>query len=114
MLDRLCGEEGVPTQDVVVLSSHGFDKCAVREVAQDRFAFVRGRPERAGEVRLGSIRGFKGLESPVVVLCELEDLPEKSLTSQLYVGISRARTHCVIVAPPEATGASRATSGSTP
>jgi len=103
VLDRLCGEEGVPTQDVVVLSSHGFEKCAVRAVAQDHYTFVPGRPERSGEVRLGSIRGFKGLESPVVVLCELEDLDGESERSQLYTGISRARTHCVIVAPPEAT-----------
>lgn len=102
VLDRLCGEEGIPTEDVVVLSSHGFDNCAVLGAEQDRYTFVRGRPGRSGEVRLGSIRGFKGLESPVVVLCELEDLPGDSERNQLYVGISRARTHCVIVAPPEA------------
>ena len=53
-------------------------------------------------VRLSSIRGFKGLESPVVILCELEDIGAETLDEQLYVGISRARNHCVVVAPPAA------------
>ncbi len=50
-------------------------------------------------VRFSSIRGFKGLETPVVILCELEDIDEETLDQQLYVGISRARNHCVVVAP---------------
>ena len=49
-----------------------------------------------------SIRGFKGLESPVVILCELEGLDDETRKRQLYVGISRARNHCVIVAPRQA------------
>jgi superfamily I DNA/RNA helicase len=53
-------------------------------------------------VFFSSIRGFKGLESPVVVLCELGDLDEESRDNQLYVGMSRARNHCVIVAPKAA------------
>jgi len=45
---------------------------------------------------------FKGLESSVVVLCELEDLDEESRDHQLYVALSRARNHCVVVAPKAA------------
>ena len=33
------------------------------------------------------------------VLCELEDLDEATRDRQLYVGMSRARNHCVVVAP---------------
>jgi hypothetical protein len=33
------------------------------------------------------------------VLCEPEDLDDMSRDQQLYVGISRARSHCVVVAP---------------
>jgi hypothetical protein len=36
------------------------------------------------------------------VLCELEDLDGQSFDQQLYVGLSRARHHCAIVAPPAA------------
>jgi superfamily I DNA/RNA helicase len=53
-------------------------------------------------VFFSSIRGFKGLESPVVILCELGDLDQESRDNQIYVGMSRARNHCVIVAPKAA------------
>ena len=39
---------------------------------------------------------------PVVVLCELDNLDQDSRNNQIYVGMSRARNHCVIVAPPRA------------
>ena len=64
---------------------------------------MRSRPNEAklgNYVQFSSIRAFKGLESPVVILCELEDLDEATHAQQLYVGLSRARSHCVIVAPP--------------
>ena len=40
------------------------------------------------------------VSSAFVFLCELEDLDGESEDNQLYVGMSRARNHCVIVAPP--------------
>jgi len=51
-------------------------------------------------VFFSSIRAFKGLESPVVILCELEDIDDMTQNQQLYVAISRARNHCVVVLPP--------------
>jgi hypothetical protein len=39
------------------------------------------------------------VSSALVFLCELEDLDGGSEDDQLYVGMSRARNHCVIVAP---------------
>jgi hypothetical protein len=45
-----------------------------------------------------SIRRFKGLEKPVVVLVELRPDDER-LERLLYIAASRARQHLVIVAP---------------
>ena len=46
-----------------------------------------------------SIRRFKGLERPVIVLVELQaDDPQAGRL--LYVGASRARQHLVVIAPP--------------
>ena len=74
-----------------------------REIYNDglpgRFPLTDKRPAPAGKVFFSSIRGFKGLESSVVVLCELEDLEEETIDQQLYVGFSRAKTHCVVIAP---------------
>jgi Nuclease-related domain/UvrD-like helicase C-terminal domain/AAA domain len=101
LLERLLGPDDVAPEDVVVLSSHGLDRSTVGQTLGRRFA--RNADKRRGrEVRFSSIRGFKGLEAPVVVLCELEDLDVETRKQQLYVGMSRARNHCVIVAPPAA------------
>jgi len=92
VVKRVTQEWDVPKRDVVVLSSHGREKSSV--YAGGGYTDKRGKG-----VYFSSIRGFKGLESPVVVLCELEDLDQASQDQQLYVGLSRARNHCVIVAP---------------
>jgi hypothetical protein len=57
-------------------------------------------PEPPPDVVLcDSIRRFKGLERPVIVLLELpRDDPER-LDRLLYTGISRARQHLVVIAP---------------
>ena len=60
------------------------------------------RSDGAKVVLFSSIRGFKGLESPAVVLCELDNVADDARDQQLYVGLSRARNHCVVVAPPAA------------
>ena len=46
-----------------------------------------------------SIRRFKGLERPVIVLVELKP-DDPRLDRLLYVGASRARQHLVVIAPP--------------
>lgn len=99
VLERLCGKEEVPPQDVVVLSSHGFERSPVAQSLPGRFRPTQERGKHGRYVHCSSIRGFKGLESPVVVLCELEDLDEETRNQQLYVGMSRARNHCVLVVP---------------
>ena len=47
----------------------------------------------------GKIRRFKGLERPVVILCEL---PEAGVRLQqlLYTALTRVTAHLVVIAPP--------------
>jgi superfamily I DNA/RNA helicase len=49
-------------------------------------------------VLLESIRRFKGLERPVVVLTAIDELSADDETALLYVGLSRARVHLVVIA----------------
>ncbi|MGI8657383.1 MAG: AAA family ATPase [Candidatus Limnocylindria bacterium] len=59
-------------------------------------------PTKGGQVRVATIHRYKGLESPVVVLCELDArIPDGELASLLYVGASRARSHLVVVCSEE-------------
>ena len=98
MLERLIAEEGVPQADIVILSSHALAKSAFAGGRLGPYSLTEDPAKRKG-ILFSSIRAFKGLESPVVILTELEDLDDATREQQLYVGLSRARNHCVIVAP---------------
>ena len=90
MIERLCGKEEVPPQDVVVLSAHDVDGPRSHG-PPGPYAFVK-EPARCGtKVRFSSIRGFKGLESPVVVLCELEDLDDETRPAALRRDLTGAQ-----------------------
>ena len=55
-------------------------------------------PTKGNEVRVATIHRYKGLESPVVVLAEIDErVDEAELASLLYVGATRARSHLVVV-----------------
>ncbi len=102
LLERFCLEEGLRQEDVVVLSSHPLESSGLAQTKGKlgRFELTGDRAEKPG-VLFSSIRSFKGLESPVVILCELEDLDVMTREQQLYVGLSRARNHVVSVLPME-------------
>jgi len=99
VIERLCGKEEVPPQDIVVLSSHAPERSAVAQDLPGPYRPTEQRGKLGKSIFFSSIRAFKGLESPVVILCELEDIDDMTQNQQLYVAISRARSHCVIVAP---------------
>lgn len=56
-------------------------------------------PSRGNEVRVATVHRYKGLESPVVVLAEIDGrVDEADLAPLLYVGATRARSHLVVFA----------------
>jgi hypothetical protein len=116
LLHRLLVEEQVPPFKVAVLSGRSapdsevwrqrrFGNTVLWNEAFDDEGRSKGLPpERVPEepddcVLFETIRRFKGLEREVIVLCEL---PEEAgrLDELLYVGLTRATTHLVVIAPP--------------
>jgi hypothetical protein len=57
-------------------------------------------PDEPDEVLFETIRRFKGMEREVVILVELPTAGER-LDELLYVGLTRATTELVVIAPPE-------------
>ncbi|HEY5277820.1 MAG TPA: ATP-binding domain-containing protein [Coriobacteriia bacterium] len=57
-------------------------------------------PDEPDEVLFESIRRFKGMEREVVILAELPVVGDR-LDELLYVGLTRATTELVVIAPPE-------------
>jgi hypothetical protein len=56
-------------------------------------------PPDDGIVQFETVRRFKGLEKPVVILCELPDESPR-LDALLYTGLTRATAHLVVIATP--------------
>jgi hypothetical protein len=102
VIERLVDEEGVSPHDIVVLSPHRVGSPS-SEVANQpgRFCFVHGEPKRNDEVRFSSIKAFKGLEAPVVIVCELDHLSHEQAQNEIYVAYSRAKNHLVVVGARE-------------
>ena len=59
---------------------------------------VPDEPNDDGVVLFETVRRFKGLERPVVILCELPEEGDR-LDQLLYTAFTRATTHLVVIAP---------------
>ena len=88
-----------------LVRDHGYgnealENPAVDDAGQHLGAAATEAPELPSDAILcDTIRRFKGLERPVVVLVELGDVDPVRLNQLLYVGASRARQHLVVIAP---------------
>jgi hypothetical protein len=122
VLHRLRTDEGVRPWEIAVLVGGSLEDSAVwrerrfwNEVLWNGQVDDAGRslglaaadvPEQPSDAILSdSIRRFKGLEKPVVVLVELRP-DDKHLERLLYIGSSRARQHLIVItqAGPEIAG----------
>ena len=93
---QLVSLERVPPDDIAVLVAT--EKAIERIAPGNRFGggrTVRCDEDTEGRIVVDSIRRFKGLERPVVVIAAT---PDTVIDTELpYVALSRARTHLVIV-----------------
>ncbi len=103
----LLERDDVEPKDIVVLSAHPLARSRVGQKAFDDFVFTTkawGFKMPEGEIRpqirFESVKAFKGLEAPVVVLCELGSIEDdEAREREMYVGMSRAQNHLVVVGP---------------
>ena len=117
VLHRLRVEEEVPPWDIAVLTGARLDSSvvwrtrrfgnevlgnpAVDDAGQNLGLAAHDVPELPVDVILcDTIRRFKGLERPVIVLVELTEDDPARLRRLLYVGASRARQHLVCIGSP--------------
>jgi hypothetical protein len=96
-LHELTQVEGVPADEIVVLSTRGPKTSALAEgtrLGNLALTWGEGGP---GTVRARSVHTFKGLESSVVILAEPERAHASSRDALLYVALSRAQHHVVVL-----------------
>lgn len=99
VLHRLVQEENVSPEDIVILSPKS-ERSSMWEDDTLLGNFVLTwdmKTDMNMAIRLCTIYSFKGLESAVVILTELDRAPEDIVNQLLYVGLSRARNHAVVL-----------------
>ncbi len=102
-LSKLIGrllQDGVNTNDIVVLSPVRRESSCV-ELVED-YSIADSDRIRKNEIRFCTIQGFKGLESPVIIITDVENVFGSAYLNLLYVGITRARAALYIFASEHA------------
>jgi hypothetical protein len=98
ILHQLIVEQEVPAWDIVLLTPKGRERSELwRFGALGNFRLTDQPSEASGEVYCSTIHSFKGMESPIVILAELDNDQLWQLSTLLYIGCSRARNHLVLL-----------------
>jgi superfamily I DNA/RNA helicase len=104
IIKRLTKDERVATTDIVILTPRSLDErsCLLQlKLAGDLKIVKHGAPVQGDEIAASTINSFKGLESNVVIVTELDEdfqnRPLNELTNLLYVATSRAKNLLVVL-----------------
>ena len=97
-LDQLA-DEGFRANDIVVLSRKRRDSTAARLRGRNQGRRLAPLEVRSGgEVGFTTIHAFKGLESPAVILTDLESVTGNLAQDLFYVGVTRALNRLHVIA----------------
>ncbi|UPJ27798.1 ATP-binding domain-containing protein [Bradyrhizobium sp. CW1] len=93
--------EGVDPADIIVLSPNRFEN-SVASRLNGRLAVeivdIRDTNKATKQqIKFATVHAFKGMESPIIVLCGFSEVSSEEQRSLLYVGMSRARSHLVLL-----------------
>ncbi len=92
LLNQLVNEERYSRQEIVILSSRTELEAAVSNLpdALKKNLLPLRLANKPNKILYGSIHSFKGMESPIVLLTDIEDVTSAESQSLFYVGITRA------------------------
>jgi hypothetical protein len=98
-LHRIVVEEQVPQNDVVVLTGRRPSKSLVAKMnyVAGQFQLSEESLDPGDAIRFQSVHSFKGLESRVVVVCEMDAVHAEVRRQLWYTALSRARVHLVVL-----------------
>ncbi|MFA9203689.1 MAG: ATP-binding domain-containing protein, partial [Flavobacteriales bacterium] len=99
LLKQLIHQEAIRPEQIVLLSPyrHTNSTSTWAEGLRDVIINLDMATSTAGQVRVGTIHGFKGLEADVVILVGLNQ-QAKQHPEWLYVGATRARASLFVLA----------------
>lgn len=104
LMHSLVYEEHIPTVDFVILTPKGETRTKlVPGLKLGNFTLTNQVPTHPSKIQATSVYKFKGLESKVVILAEVDDRWSYNRDMVMYVGCSRARTHLIILSEEKST-----------
>jgi hypothetical protein len=98
VLERLSAE-GIPPSQVAILTPRDRRESFWGQLGRrsGKFTPVWQLKPTGTQVTCSSIRTFKGLERPVIILTELGRMEDWQVEQLMYVAISRAKTYLVVI-----------------
>ena len=83
--------EGYETSDIVVLSMRPLNMCVSKIMRQDAKSRLSGgeQPGKQGVLNT-TIRRYKGLEAPVIIITDIDEIVSDEAQKLLYVAVTRA------------------------
>jgi hypothetical protein len=97
-LHHLLTENRFESNEVAVLTARGTNSSAILGRRLDPFQLTDELPLKIGDVFATTIRRFKGLDRPAIVLCEIDGtLTGEEIEALMYVGTSRAKAYLAIL-----------------
>lgn len=101
-INKLLINDSCKPQDIVVITMKSVSKSWLKDFSMENVRFTYFENEcLSNTIRIDTNRRFKGMESSIVIACELDD--EKSLANDelwhdmCYVSFSRAKNHLIII-----------------
>jgi hypothetical protein len=101
-INKLLINDGCKPKDITIITMKSVAKSWLKDFSMDHVAFTYFENECAeNTVRVDTNRRFKGMESSIVIACELDD--ERSMANDelwhdmCYVSFSRAKNHLIII-----------------
>lgn len=97
---RTLDREGVTREQIVILSPTRFQNSVASLI--ENTPITNSINDRESAVFFSTIHSFKGLESPVVILTDIDSLSDEKRMNVLYVGMTRAKSALYILAQEKA------------
>jgi DNA helicase IV len=98
ILHRLVYQDRIDPRDIVILTPRSQERSQLKDgMAIANFTLCVKPSQIRNHVQVSSVHTFKGLESRVVILAEVEPEASRDLDAVLYVGCSRARTYLILL-----------------
>ena len=97
VVERLVNNDKIPIEDIVVLAPHRLDNTALAGIdliSGYPIADITNRDLKIEQpsIKFSTIQAFKGLDSPVAIIVDIDESGSDWMKSVLYVGMSRARS----------------------